>query len=281
MEIPRTTRKQIVYVVVPHPDDEVGAWALLEDRPDDYLVLILCTHGEATGMTDGRGHQPELGEWTPPPQPWAGPRTETARRQRLASWHAFLDAMANVDSTLDRDLVRVGTFQDGPSPFELWVGESSARVVFDGGDGTLTPEFVTAALQRVRALRATHLPLEREHEVIGASYWNASYAGVPYTHPDHRAVHVALWSTDQGVPGPQWCRTASADPDVELTGGGTVQITPGTYDAIMAVDPATRQRTGRAQVFYGWLAPPDGWDIGEDDATAIWSRRQSFWCRFA
>lgn len=275
----RAAKSQLVYIVVPHPDDEFEAWSLLEDAADNYPVFVLCTHGEQTSLADGRGHQPELGEWTPPPQPWGEPGSATVRAQRLASFHAFLDAMADLDPHLDRNLVDHGVLTDGPSPFRLYVGRRSARVVFDGGDGALTPQFVTAALQRTRALRTTHLPVQREYAVIGAAYVNASAAGFRYTHPDHRAVHEALWSTDQGVPGPQWCRTATADPDVVRTAGRTEDVSPRTYDAVMGIGPDGR-RTGLLQVLYGWLGPSGGWPAGETDAATMWSRQQSFWRRY-
>lgn len=275
-----TRKQQLQYIVIPHPDDEFEAWSLVENACDNYPVFLLCTHGEATRMGDGRGYQGELGEWLPLPQPWAGPHTETLRAQRLHSWHAFFDAMAETDPHLDRAPDYQGEFTDGPSPFRLWVGEDSARVVFDGGDGRLTAEFVTAAIQRTRELRFTHFPLQREYALIGASYYNSSYSGVYYAHADHRAVHVALWATDQGVPGPQWCRTAASDPDVAATGGRTDEITPATYQTAMAIDPLTGQRTGLVQAAYGWLGPAEGWEPGETDATVFFSRRQSFWRRF-
>jgi LmbE family N-acetylglucosaminyl deacetylase len=279
-EMPDASGKtQIVYVVVPHPDDEFGAWSLLERSAANYPVFLVCTHGERTVAADGSAHQPELGEWTPPPQPWGGPGSDTVRQQRLASFDAFLDAMAGLDPYLDRDLVDHGELSDGPSAFRLQVGARSARVVFDGGDRALTPEFVTAALQRTRALRETHLPLQREHAVVGAAYHSTVAGSVRYTHPDHRAVHEALWHTDQGLPGPQWCRTGTADPDVARTGGRTDYVTRETYEAVMGLAPDGR-RTGLFQVVYGWLGPRGGWPAGETDRTAIFSRRQSFWRRF-
>ena len=279
-QVAGTSKTQIVYVLVPHPDDEFEAWSLIEDSADNYPVFVLCTHGERTSMADGRAHQPHLGEWTPPPQPWGEPGSAAVRAQRIASFHAFLDGMAALDRHLDDDLVDHGLLTDGPSPFSLRVGARSARVVFDGGDGRLTPEFVTAALQRTRELRDTHLPLRQEYAVIGAAYYNASHDGSShYTHPDHRAVHDALWNVDQGLDGPQWCRTATADPDVARTGGRTESVTPQTYRQVMGVEPDGR-RSGLLQVFYGWLGPPSGWPAAETDAGSMWSRRQSFWRRF-
>ena len=267
--------RRLVYVVVPHPDDELEAWSLLEDRPDQYPVFVLCTNGEQTVYADGRGHQPELGERTPLPQPWGAPGSATVRAQRLGSFTAFLDGVAALDSHLDARLVDHGVLLDGPSPFHLAVGERSARVAFDGGDGRLTADFVTAALQRTRDLRRTHLPVQEEGGAIGAAYWSTTPGSVRYAHPDHRAVHTALWHTDQGLPGPQECRTATADPDAVRT----EHVSARTYDALMGIAPDGR-RTGLFQVVYGWLGPQQGWPAGETDATTMWSRQQSFWRRF-
>ena len=268
--------RRLLYVVVPHPDDELEAWSLLEDRADQYPVFVLCTHGEQTVYADGRGHQPGLGERTPLPQPWGARGSATVRAQRLGSFSAFLDGAAALDPHLDDELVDHGVLPDGPSPFALAVGERSARVVFDGGDGRLTAEFVTAALQRTRALRRTHLPVQEEGGVVGAAYWSTTPGSFRYVHADHRAVHTALWHTDQGLPGPQECRTSRTDPDAVRT----ESVSPGTYDALMSIAPDGR-RTGLFQVVYGWLGPSQGWPAGETDATTMWSRQQSFWRRFA
>ncbi len=269
-----TARAGLLYVVIPHPDDELEAWSMVEGNADDYVVFVLCTHGERTAMSRGAGHQPQLGEHTPQPQPWGPPGSGTVRRQRLSSFTAFLDEVSLLDPHLESGLVDHGVLTDGPSPFTLAVGRTSARVVFDGGDGTLTRAFVTAALQRTRALRETHLPVSAERAVVGAAYWNDLPGSVRYVHPDHRAVHEALWHTDQGVPGPQWCRTASVDPDATLAR----QITPAMYEALMGIAP-DGWRTGLFQDVYGWLGPPQGWAAGETDATAVFSRTQSFWQR--
>ena len=269
-----TDRSAILYVVVPHPDDELEAWSMVEGNAEDYLVFVLCTHGERTTMSRGAGHQPQLGERTPQPQPWGPPGSTTVRRQRLSSFSAFLDEASLLDPALERDLVDHGELADGPSRFTLAVGRTSARVVFDGGDGTLTPAFVTAALQRTRALRDTHLPVQAERAVVGAAYWNDLPGGVRYVHRDHRAVHEALWHTDQGVPGPQWCRTAGVDPDA----ASTREVSPAMYQALMGIAP-DGWRTGLFQDVYGWLGPPQGWAADESDATAVFSRRQSFWER--
>ena len=37
-----------MYAVSAHPDDEIYAWAQIQDRPDDYIVFTLITEGEQT-----------------------------------------------------------------------------------------------------------------------------------------------------------------------------------------------------------------------------------------
>lgn len=275
--------RRLRYVLIPHPDDEFAAWSLVQRRPDLFVVFILLTHGEWTTFADGHGLQADLGERVPHPQPFKGPGTLHIRSQRVDSWHTFLDAMADGDDTLD---VPVSI----PSPsqnFELFVGFKTARVIFDLGDGTLTPEAVTAALQEARTLRRVHLPVHEEGDVVAASYWNRDDPGsLVYLHRDHRAVHEALWATDQGLPGPQWGRTSHGDPDA-ATQGTTATVDADIYDAAMAVDPPPADpivnpdalRTGAFQRCYAWLVDAY-WPAGERDEATLFSRTQTFWARF-
>lgn len=267
----RARQRRLLYVVVPHPDDEMEAWALLRAERRAYPVFVLCTRGERTVAADGSAHQPELGEWTPVPQPWGRPGSDRTKAQRVGSFHAFLDAAA----VHDRRMAGVVEVDPPADDVELRVGPGSARVVFDGGDGRLTAAYVTEALQRTRALRHDRLPVQQELGVVGAAYLNPRGPGFRYDHPDHRAVHEALWHVDQGVPGPQWCRTSAADPDVART----ESVAPAEYAALMGVAPDGR-RTGLFQRAYGWLGPPGGWPYGETDASSLFSRRQEFWRRY-
>ncbi len=270
-------KQQLQYVLIPHPDDEFSAWSLIQDSTENYPVFILLTHGEATGMCDGHGLQADLGERVPQPQPFTGMHTANCAAQRLDSWHAFLDGMAELDIGLDSP----GPVS-GVEGFELRVGERSARVVFDGGDGRLSPQFVTDALQSVRRQR-DRFPVQREDGVIGAAYYNDRYPGAwKYTHPDHLAVHRALFDTDQGLPGPQWGLTAHSDPDAAPPHGRTGQTRPDLFAAAMSV-ATDGQRTGIFQRAYGWLGfwPGDGrWPAHETDAEPGVSRTQTFWERF-
>jgi hypothetical protein len=276
--------RRIQYVVVPHPDDEFQAWSLIEGTTDRYTVFVLLTHGEASGMLDGHGFDAAKGERTPQPQPFHGRHSTFGRAQRLDSWHAFLDAMADEDpATLDVPTFH-GHLDTSRGGVDVFIGEGTARVVFDLGDGRLDQDAVADATTIVRTQVRPLLPHQEEADVIGASYFNASDDAAPiYTHRDHRAVHEALWNVDLGVPGRQRCRTTHGDPDVvAATGGTTRAISPETYEAMMALGPDDR-RQGHYQRIYGWLAFFDGGafppapDEHEDGAV---SRYQSFWHRF-
>ncbi len=271
-------KERIRYVLIPHPDDEFSAWSLIGNRPDLYPVFVLLTQGENTSFCDGRGLQADKGERIPLPQPFTGAGTDNCRRQRLDAWHAFLDAMAAVDDGLD--VPPYAGLVDGAC--HVFVGPKTARVVFDGGDGGLTPEFVTAALARARQLRFTHLPLRTESDVVGAAYYNENSAGsLIYAHPDHRTVHLALWGIDHGLPGPQWGRTARGDEDAAPPHGRTEHVDRDVYRRVVSADPHGT-RTGILQVVYGWLAFEDDgkWVADETDETTLFSRSQTFWGRF-
>jgi hypothetical protein len=265
-------KSQLQYVLIPHPDDEFAAWSMIEGAADNYPVFILLTHGEATAFADGHGLQVGLGERVPQPQPFHGPHSLFAHAQRLDSWHAFLDRMAALDATLDSPPFFQHLVVDGRG-FDVFIGTRTARVVFDLGDGSLTEDDVGWALRTVRANVRGFLPVTQEYGAIGAAYFNADNPGPIYTHPDHRAVHRALWDTDFGLPGPQWGRTTDSDPDVARTS----EVTPETYRQAMEVG-AGGQRLGAVQQVYGWLgAPAEGFPTTPGD---LFARVQAFWQRF-
>lgn len=270
---------QITYVVIPHPDDEFSAWGLLRNRPTDYRVFILLTHGETCGACDGSRIRPDLGERIPQPQPFLGPGSNHCGAQRLDSWHAFLDGMAGIDPSLGEVSPRVDTFDRGSGPFALRVGERSARVVFDGGDASLTPEFVIDAIQRTRDLRQRRLPVDAEDRIIGAAYLQHNGSR---PHPAHQAVHEVLWKHEFGLPGGQWCRTSADDPRIAES-GGIFAVPQDMYDKVMGVADDGR-RTGLFQKVYGWLGfngPDNRWASGDTDREAApFNRLQPFWRRF-
>jgi hypothetical protein len=270
---------RVRYVVVPHPDDEFSAWSLLARDTGHYDVFILLTHGEAGGACDGAGLQGDAGERVPQPQPFAGRRTATCSAERVDSWHAFLDGMAQSDGHLDVPR-HVGTLHG----YDLYVGRHTARLVFDYGDGRLTPAEVVAAIAAARAERPAY-GVQAEDDVIGAAYYNGSDPNFyRYQHTDQRAVQQALWSTDLGTPGPQLARTWPADPRRSLTR----QVPADIYQAAMAVTPGppaprtnpTARRVGVLQRVYGWLAFTGSyWPAEAQPRSFFFSSSQDFWSR--
>lgn len=273
---------RVVWVLIPHPDDEFSAWSLLEDD-GIYPVFVLLTHGEATAFAAGQGLQADLGERTPAPQPFHGPRSLYVRAQRLDSWHAFLDEIARLAGRPDRAEFRIHL--PGAVPLDhgcdVFVGARTARVVFDLGDGHLTRDVVIQAFTMARREVLPLLPSEVDDAAVAAAFYNDRDPGPHYAHRDHQAVHEALWDHDFGLPGGQWGRTVRADPDVAGTGGRVALVSPGLYDAVMALGPDGR-RTGALQRIYGWLGfQADGAfrpapDPADED---VFSRSQAFWRR--
>ncbi len=296
----------IRYVVMPHPDDEGSAWTMVHERPDLYTVFIVMTRGEGTGHCDGKGLQAALGER----RPQGGSLDLTnCGDNRIDSFHAFLDAAADVDEGLDRPAF-VGTLQ-GPRPsalpsrvnangvrveattFELWVGDQSARAVFDLGDGDLTPSEVSWAIEAVRAERG-RFPIDAEVDLVGSAYFNRlpvdengkaiSNGSTGYPHPDHAAIHDAMRSFDHGLPGPQFARTWSGDPAISLHRA----LPRARFDALYGVGDDRRiedadaqpdaSRTGIFQQAYGWLRGTY-WPAAEFDDEAhgaVFTRQEHF-----
>ena len=283
-----TTKSRINYVIGAHPDDEFLGWSLVEKRPDVYPVFVILTKGEATGFGEGAGYQPELAEAHPGGTFPTARRSPELKAQRVASWNRFLDLMAPVDGALGiPSEVSYGSRPDGAYPFEVRVGKDSARVIFDAGDGSLDQDDVADMIWVLRRQVAPgHLPAIPEGDIIGTSYSNDSHdSAQSYPHPDHSAVHEALWNVDFGMPGRQYARTTHSDPERDLV----ARVTRQGYRAAMGVDPETCRRTGAMQQAYGWLAfsldgnvnpCPGSWDAAEHDRQAINSRVQHWWVRF-
>lgn len=290
------------YFVTAHPDDEIAAWALIEADPTHYVVFVLATRGEQTSYCDGHGFEPQTGEREPLPAGF-GPKWGThCPAQRIDSWHAFLDTMTGLGAAPLGTVAFVGHFEGevlngDPTPkrcdsadesvcavskgYDLWVGERSARMVFDLGDGDLSPDEVTWALQTARRIRAQRFPVTAEDDIVGGSYYVSAAAaaagqGAKYDHPDHHSVHVALWNTDQGVPGPQWGRTGDLDPD--RAPDGVWFMSPAAFEAAIRLDGAgpSAQRIGAFQVAYGWLWE-GAWPYCEE--FCFLSRKQVLWKR--
>ena len=286
---------KVDYIVVPHPDDEIQAWSLIEDRPDTYKVFIMLTRGEQTAFCDSPGYDPDTGEAPPRPAP-AGRWTRSCEAARQDSFFGFLEAMATVDSGLPAKYTDTGVkgpfdalghsicrYDSGGSDggncisdrtARVWAAATGAVVWFNLGDGDLTVEEVEWALVTVRDNRLalgidTSLP---NHSVLGASYWNRSHPGCyVYDHDDHFAVYEALWTTGFGM-GDQSTATCDTDPDASPYS----PVSHRQFDYAFATAGSTR--IGAHVVHYGWLGidDPGYWPGDYDGQGELFHRSQTY-----
>jgi hypothetical protein len=145
--------KGVSYFIIPHPDDEVAAWSLVQRAK--YPVFVLMTQGERSAYCNDRG----------------GKGSQSCKQDRLRSWDGFLNTY-----------YAKGRAVKGQN-FTAYVDKSSARVVFDLGDGRLTEQAVTDAINQARR--------------IGVKYGSEQYvvsANIRYGHSDHEAVFAAVQS---------------------------------------------------------------------------------------
>jgi len=270
----------VLYVVLPHPDDEFEVWSQVQDTPDVYKVFVLLTHGEesANCLPTMPGYDPAV-EPAPSPLP-LGLWTTTCEEARLNSWRDFLSDMSDTDPSVPgtfRDRGRVERLASRSAPVcrrdadtstcarrdrgaRLWTDTAGhgSLVVFDLGDRDLTSQEVVWAMRTVRD-NPTKLGIDPSlpsRGVVG-SYANTDHAGCfTYGHPDHLAVSEALIGTDLGL-GPQLAATAKDDPRATVTG----TVSTGPLVAAFGWDGSTGAHARR----YGWL-----W---REDADALTSGR--------
>lgn len=291
---------ELRYVLSPHPDDEFQAWSLLEDTPDAYTVFIMLTRGEETRFCEpdtyaAEGYDEGL---EPPAEPQPEGRwTASCTRARLASWVTFMEAMAAEDPGLPGDFadpVTAGPFAAAGTRIcrhdddrelcgqdqrtgKVWVDSSDrgALVSFDLGDGDLTADEVAWALETVRDHREdlgldTELP---ESGIIGASFANRDHPDCfAYDHPDHHAVHEALYEHDFGA-GPQTAATCRSDPRADRF----ETVTQASVEAAFEVDG--EQRVGAHATAYGWLHE-DFYPIDRNGQDELFHSHQAFWTRY-
>lgn len=284
------TSLPIRYLVAPHPDDEFAIWSMVADT-DHYPALVVLTHGEQTGSCTGSGLQAGDGERAPLPQPFAGKLTATCSAQRVDSLLAFLAGMAAADprwtDLRDHGEHVVGSAPVGCTPgascanYRLWLGAGAALLVFDLGDGNVTPGKVVWAVQATRAARL-QFPTQREDDIVGMGYNNPSDASsMKYDHPDQRALRTVLTTTKLGLPGAQYSRTYPADPARSLAR----QVDAKDFALATRVDPGPddpqtnlgAERIGPLQVDYGWLAFPGAyWYAESEPVHSFFSQSQDF-----
>lgn len=315
-----TLKSSVRYYVLPHPDDEAATWAMAANNASSYPVFVLLTHGDHTNHCDAAewrtvSYEPAAGELPPVPEPGVNdlPGCDLAR---LNSWNLFLDQMAVSDPYLDvpafvgvlpitvgcsgcsrpiRSTLNSLCDQQGdvlhvesvPAlTFELHVGVSSARMVFDFGDCDVKQSEVLAAIAQARALTGLGVfaNIHQENGLVASAFYNPSQSNgcSYYPHPDHAVVQGAIHNNNLSVPGHQWGRsTQCGTPYAAAT---TVSMASGyfhtLYDATSSTRPGVFQRT------YGWLWD-EYWAYAEADSPGtsnqqgpFLTRQQPMWQQF-
>lgn len=269
---PATTKRQMSYIFVAHPDDEIGAWSTIENSSDNYHVFVLLTRGGHTQHCENPVNKPGMDQYAPTPRD-----SEACKVNRITSWHRFLNRAAATDrylDVLDQDAPVVSDVDPTAGRYEAWVGSNSARVVFDFTDGGLMSENLVEASSLVRAMKGTILPDLPDFQAMAGSFYNASYPNCArYDHPDHRAVHVAVFHNDLDTT-VQRGRTCATDPDAvyfRTISASTWRTLAGAADFLEnGGDPGIFRQS------YGWLWGT--WEFSQNEDALI-SRQQSFWER--
>ncbi|MFF2772861.1 hypothetical protein ACFVUP_37760 [Streptomyces bacillaris] len=95
---------KVLYVAVPHPDDEFEAASQYADSPGTFKVFVLMTRGESTYHCEPVGYQLSvLAGATPAAVTPLGMRTTSCELARLASWVGYFTAMSAARQAGHRD----------------------------------------------------------------------------------------------------------------------------------------------------------------------------------
>lgn len=254
---PSTSKEHINFVLFAHPDDEYASWSLIHSSPESYPVFCMLTRGEQTAYCPNPYYDPGEDQHSVLPAPKGSTDCKTAR---INSHRNFLERMAEVDPYIEdppyvgerTGISDHGTISD--RDYALYAGSKVALLIFNLGDGDLEQNEVEWACMSAQEAKADgDLPDLPENAVIGACYHNAVDYGKQdgcryYDHPDHHAVHLAVWNTNFGVSGHQWAATAHCDPEV----GRTDEIPRSIHDHAFERNPNER-KIGVYQRAYGWM----------------------------
>ena len=290
---------KVMYVVAPHPDDEFMAWSLIENTPDTHKVFVMLTRGEQTYYCDSPAYDARYGATRPDPWP-TGRWSPSCERARINSFFGFMEAMGAADDGLPESYDSLGVldpFVDGAQitcrrdsldsgtgecitdlTAEVWTSSHATIVWFNLGDGDLTAREVRWAISTVLSNKDA-LGIDSrlsDSGILGASYWNGlGYSGCSaYANSDHRAVHIALKTTDFEV-GWQAAPTCGADPEAVMK----VSVTESGY--LRAFGKPPDSALGAFFVNYGWLSGGEKYGHPDDPhgQHTNFHRHQTFWIR--
>jgi hypothetical protein len=303
-QVNTTVEPTTVIFLNAHPDDEFQHWALLENRPDIYSVVVLLTRGEQTGFCTPEGFevgwQPEL-EPAPSPLPEAQFSASCAEARVNAFTNYFVD-MARVDASIPGRFAPVETSAPLTDPegvvcrldgtdecivsttVDLYrdLDDRGVLLVFDLGDGDLSDAEVEWA---VRATLDTFVPElvgdgARVAGIIGG--YSTPENGFPgcfaYPHPDHLAMDRVLWATDFRA-GFQASATCATDPRRQLFSRTSSTATEAAFLTEPVAGSDDVRRTGAHTANYGWLNS-QYYPVARVGQGELFHQGQHFWVRF-
>lgn len=282
--VPLPAARALHVYLVPHPDDELSGWTSLTDAPGLYPVIVLLTEGEATARCTEkvfvRHAQPELGEIVPDPPPTAGRATPACRGARMASFRSALEDAAALSPVMKGPWElpgRVVHLDSGVATVQQ--GAHATLVTMDLGDGSLDRVRVEAAVRDLLTGHGGALPDLPVGRLTVAAYYGVETgpadrpcpwpalcppgdSGYSYRNLDHLAVRDAGRALADVTQEGSWLVTHPYDPDASV-----VRSLPrDDYARLMALgpgSPARAERLGSYQRWYGWLAFPDVWRVGD------------------
>lgn len=278
---PSTSKSQIDYVVIAHPDDENEGWGAARYRSNvnnSYLVLIVATAGENSNVCVTP--QNDVSGENPPPHGVNGKGSLECILSRRESALRNVGGIGAFDTSFNTrtGLIDRGT-HDGAAIFS---GSKTAIFFHNFGDGNLTTSEVNTAISRTRAQRGHTIPSIPEGLIIAGAFNNQpttggspTYPDCPtYSHPDHRSVQSAIFNTTYGLT--RWGTTCKTDPDQSLQR----TMTSSYWRSMM--EPASN---GTYHKHYGWMLP-GSWPYVDYQSQApgtgnifTFAREQYFWVR--
>lgn len=294
----------VLWILVPHPDDEAQAWSLVESTPELHKVFVILTRGEQSTFCDTPAWDVGTGELRPVPWP-LGRWSPECEQARIGAFFGFMGQMGGHDVGLPSEYESLGTL--GPFPAAqtdvcrhdsasgtgtpagsgclsdrtalTWTSPQATVIWFNLGDGDLTAAETAWAIRVALSGREAFgidaaLP---DFGIVGASFWNGTghHDCDDYAHPDHGAVQMALRSTDFGA---GWQAAASCATDPQATLAATV-----SHDGFLDVFASVAgTRVGAHPVNYGWLSDASPYGHHPSDyhqQHANFHRHQHFWVR--